>query len=327
VIIQSDINYKAQPLYAASGPDGAQIQPIPVISGNVAIYLDISERLVTAAEDPSLVLPGLGTESCARMKRVWCVRTRQGTAAPSLNDPDYVAGNAYYLLAVLTRKLSAPNVAAPIQPGDIADKRHKGLTIAALESRVSNLETLLLLPAFGTPGTQLVPSTQFVGQTVALNGRNLTVGTPKVWVGNVSAALSGSPTSTQLNFIVPTLAAGSYSVSLSTDGGGPITATDVLTVKPPAGPPPPPPPNAPTLDATTPFTPTTQARGQNIVITGTNFNQANLTVWFGVTQAVVVNSSAVQITATVPSTAAGNYSISVDTAAGAVSSTAPFPVT
>ena len=78
VIIQADINYQAQTLFAGPGLGGApQIQPIPVIAGNVVVYLDVWERLVTSQEDPSQVLRGLGTESCARMKREWCVRTRQ----------------------------------------------------------------------------------------------------------------------------------------------------------------------------------------------------------------------------------------------------------
>src|SRR3954469_5236477 len=82
VIIQADINYKAQPLFTAAAFGVPQIAPMPTAAGPIAVYLDVWERLVTSAEDPSLVLSGVGTESCARMKRDWAVRTRAGTAFP-----------------------------------------------------------------------------------------------------------------------------------------------------------------------------------------------------------------------------------------------------
>src|SRR5262245_43802462 len=70
VIMPCDVNFHAQPV-----PIGAPaIAPIPVVTGPVTVYLDVWERLVTFQEDPSLVLPGLGTESCARVKRSFAVR-------------------------------------------------------------------------------------------------------------------------------------------------------------------------------------------------------------------------------------------------------------
>src|SRR6266850_5070369 len=87
VVIGADIAYKAQPFFGTAAPDGTPgVGAIPVVAGPVSVYLDVWERLVTSQEDSSLVLPGLGTESCARLKREWCVRTRPGAALPAQGD-------------------------------------------------------------------------------------------------------------------------------------------------------------------------------------------------------------------------------------------------
>ena len=123
VIIQTDLNFKAQP-----APIGAAaIAPIPVVAGAVTVYLDLWERLVTSQEEAALVLPGLGTESCARVKRSYCVRARTGTTAPAVGDADFAAGHSYYALATINRRLSAPNVAAPIVAADVTDRRERRL--------------------------------------------------------------------------------------------------------------------------------------------------------------------------------------------------------
>jgi hypothetical protein len=317
VIIAADVAYKAQTLFAAAGPAGLpQIQPIPVIAGTVAVVLDVWERLITAQEDPSLVLSGLGTESCARMRREWCVRTRAGTTVPGPTDADYLTGHSYYLLATIARKLTSPNVAAPIAQTDITDTRHKGLSTSALELRLSKLEQLLLLPSFVTGSGQVVPAAGTVGQVVVLNGRNFNIGTPTVTFGNVTAALSSTPTSSAVSVTVPNLAAGDYSVSITTDGGGPVTATAPFVVLA----------SAPTLAAVNPIVPMAGNPNQSIVITGTNFNQPGLTVTFGATAGTIAISSATQITVAVPNIAAGNYTITVATAAGSVSGASPFVV-
>lgn len=231
VIIQADINYKAQTLFAGPGLGGApQIQPIPVVAGNVVVYLDVWERLVTAQEDPSQVLRGLGTESCARTKREWCVRTRTGADAPASGDPDFIAGHSYYALANLNRRLTGPNVAANIAPGDLVDRRRTRLSMSSLEDRIAKLEKFLLLPAFVAPGGQLVPRTGATGQTIDLRGQNFNIGTPRVTFGGVPATLSGAFTATDVRVFVPILAPGTYSVSITTDGGGPVTADDQFTV-------------------------------------------------------------------------------------------------
>jgi hypothetical protein len=47
VMIPADINYKTQPLFTAAAFGVPQIAPIPAVDGQVAVYLDVWERLVT----------------------------------------------------------------------------------------------------------------------------------------------------------------------------------------------------------------------------------------------------------------------------------------
>lgn len=134
VIIAADSNFSAQPLHvsqgAAADAESAK-QGVPKIAalttpaadGLVTAYLDVYERLVTPTEDPSLVLPGLGTESSARTKREWAVRTRSGNHAPLKGDPDFIAGHSYYALATIARR-AGDNA---INPGDVTDLREQQL--------------------------------------------------------------------------------------------------------------------------------------------------------------------------------------------------------
>jgi hypothetical protein len=253
------------------------------------------------------------------------VRARAGTAVPGPADADYAAGHSYYILANLTRKLSAPNTPSPIAPADIADARHKGLTTSSLESRLTRLETMLLLPAFATSGAQFAPKSQAIGGAVTLEGRNFNIGTPKVWIGGVQAALAGAVSNASVPVTVPNLPAGTYTVAIQTDGGGPITATDLFTSL--GGALPPPAANAPTLDATNPFVPKSAKAGQSVLITGTNFNQPGLAVSIGLVAAAIASPpSATQVTIIVPNIASGAYTLSVNTSAGGVASVTPFNV-
>jgi hypothetical protein len=123
VVIAADINYRAQALFTAGGLGVPQITPMPSGAGPVAVYLDVWERLVTSQEDPSLVLGGLGTESCSRIKREWCVRTRAGSSAPASTDADFIAGHSYYLLSTILRQSNL------IVPAGITDRREKRLLV------------------------------------------------------------------------------------------------------------------------------------------------------------------------------------------------------
>jgi hypothetical protein len=329
VIIAADVQYKAQALFTAPGPGGIpQIAAIPVVAGPVLAYLDIWERLVTSQEDPTLVLAGLGTESCARIKREWAVRTRAGTTVPGATDSDFIAGHSYLPLSQINRKLSAPNSAAPIAAGDLTDLRHKALTLSAMETRLATLERILLLPAFGPVNSQLVPRTVVDGQQMALHGRNLDIPPTTVSIGNVPLPPSAivSVTSSVVTVVIPALANGTYSVSIATGGGGPVTATDTLSVIGGGG-------GggggnalAPTFDPTNPFIPKTGPANQLIVLQGTHFDQPGLGVSFGVTPAATVSVSATQIQVRVPAVAAGAYTITVTTTQGSIASATQFTV-
>jgi hypothetical protein len=230
VLIPADVSYKAQPLFAAPGPGGIpQIQPIPVVAGPVLAYLDIWERLITSTDDPSMVLRGLGAETCVRTLRDWAVRTRLGAAVPATGDPDFIAGHSYLALSSIDRKLASPGVAAPIAGADLTDARRAKLSLSAIEKRIAFLEATLLPPVFGPVGLQLVPKTGSVGQPIDLMGRNFNILPVSVKFGSTPATV-GTVTANDVRVTLPSLAAGTYSVSITTAGGGPVTATDVFTV-------------------------------------------------------------------------------------------------
>jgi hypothetical protein len=134
VIIQANATYATQVLSTVdvnppySLPVVGAI-PVPVSPpGPVLVYLDIWERVVSPTEDPSLVVPPLGTESCARIKRQWVVRTRLGTNVPVPGDLDFIANHLYYGLASINRRVVG-GTAAPILATDITDLRERGLSL------------------------------------------------------------------------------------------------------------------------------------------------------------------------------------------------------
>jgi hypothetical protein len=133
VIIKEDINFTAQPLHTDQ-PGSADLalklgvpqiaaMTVPNAAGTVVAYLDVWEWLVTSVEDPGLVLPGLGVETCVRIKREWVVRVRDGALAPSRGDADFLADHSYYALATITRRAGDPN----INPDDVAEQREQRL--------------------------------------------------------------------------------------------------------------------------------------------------------------------------------------------------------
>ena len=125
--ITADADFAAQPLHT-SQPGAAALaaaRGVPVIAAipappvaplvrTLAVYLDVWERVVTLAEDPTLVLPGLGTETCSRLRREWVVRVRTAAVAPVNGDPDFIAGHSYALLATIAQTsagiIDAPSV-------------------------------------------------------------------------------------------------------------------------------------------------------------------------------------------------------------------------
>lgn len=151
VVIDQDLRFSAQPLHA-SQPDAAALAAalkVPVIQAlitpigdiNLAVYLDMWERLVTPSEDPSLIHPSLGVESTGRLKREWAVRTRPGTSAPVAGDTDDLDGHSYYVLAILARH----NGAASVNSVDITDQREQRLLLSP---------STLITDVFGTSPTE-----------------------------------------------------------------------------------------------------------------------------------------------------------------------------
>jgi len=135
VIISGDLKYTAQSLHA-SRPGAAALAAklgVPVVAAlttpgapqTLVAYLDIWERLVTGDEVPALVHPGLGVESCARMRREWVVRVRPGTDAPVPGGADHLAGHLYYPLATVNRRAGV----ATIADTDLVDRRGRGLLL------------------------------------------------------------------------------------------------------------------------------------------------------------------------------------------------------
>jgi hypothetical protein len=124
VVINDNVSFRSQPLHV-SQPNATALAAawgVPVIAElggggtppapglpdgtTIVIYLDVWERLVTPSEDPTLVFSGLGTESCARVRREWAVRWRAFMGIGVVTDhvpmpgaPDYVPGHSYLALA------------------------------------------------------------------------------------------------------------------------------------------------------------------------------------------------------------------------------------
>jgi hypothetical protein len=147
--IAADLAFRAQPLHV-SQPGAATlaaawsvptVPELPRLDKTYVVYLDVWERLVTHSEDPSLVLPGLGTESCARFKREWVVRWREQTTTaevPRRGDPDWLPGHGYAPLAAVTRHAGGTGI---IPAGEVADRR---------DTRVLSLPASLIEDVLGT---------------------------------------------------------------------------------------------------------------------------------------------------------------------------------
>jgi hypothetical protein len=136
ILIDADLRFRQQPLHvsqpgsaALAAALGVPVVPeLPGVDGEVLVYVDVWDRLLTPAEEPSLNFPGLGTESCARLKREWVVRARPGINVPRLAsppDPDYLPGHSYCELARIFRRSSNPSVLA----SDVTDSRARRILV------------------------------------------------------------------------------------------------------------------------------------------------------------------------------------------------------
>jgi hypothetical protein len=137
VIIAADCEFTDQPLALHAGQAGSaalaaalgvpQVAALeePAADETALVFLDVWERLVTAAEDPELILSGLGVESCARIKREWVVRVKTGTTLPVAGDPQFTPGHRYYRLASIARR----NGDSTVNPSDVTDLREQRLLL------------------------------------------------------------------------------------------------------------------------------------------------------------------------------------------------------
>jgi len=323
VFITSDFTFASQPLHVSQAGSTALaaalgVPPIDMPApeaGTLAAYLDVWERLVTPAEDPSLVLPGLGTESCARVKRELAVRVRNGTTLPILGDEDFLLSHSYYLLATIARRNGDPLINA----ADVGDRRQTRLTMAALEQRMQILERLVLIPVFAPSPNQFSPKIGAPGVNVTLFGSNFNVSPPLVQFGATKAVVV-STTATQIVATVPATPAGAVKITVQTSGGT-VTSDDNFTILAPLL-------LTPPTFAASPnqFTPKVGAAGTNVTLFGSNLNVGTPAVRFGAVNATVVSFTATQIVTTVPAIASGATKITVQTTSGTVISDDNFTV-
>jgi hypothetical protein len=141
VMIEANVTYRGQDLHD-SRPGAAALRARrnvtrsvqemsdaafvdgPLTGPDVTVYLDVWEWMVTPSVDPALVHPGLGTESCVRMRREWVVRVRNGLSAPQPGGPGSDPGHSYYALATLRWQPGQT-----IDPSDVTDRRDRRLLL------------------------------------------------------------------------------------------------------------------------------------------------------------------------------------------------------
>jgi hypothetical protein len=130
VFLRADVAFHQQPLHE-SQPGAAALAErlgVPVITRlqtppgdqTVVVELDVWERLLTPDEEPKLIHPALGVETCARTRREWVVR-----AYPSTSPEARLAGHSYATLATLQRFPNQETIA----DGQILDRRQRRLLV------------------------------------------------------------------------------------------------------------------------------------------------------------------------------------------------------
>ena len=287
---------------ALATPDSTQ--PDPRFD---AVYLDVFLTQVEGADDAELLNPDdLGLQTSVRLKPAWRVRVAEGVPVP---DPE--PGHVHTELARLRRDRGEPRIS------DITDLRRTGLNLAAVEARLSSVESLFL-PALNASPNEFNPKFGLPGTNVTLLGRNLDVGTVTVRFGTTPAAIFGSPTSTQLIASVPVMAPGPVKITVETDSGS-VTSSDNFTV---LAPPPP-------VFSASPnqFNPKFGGAGTEVTLFGNHFNIGTVSVRFGTTSAAIVGTpTATQIVAAVPTMSSGPVKITVETDGGPVTSDDDFTV-
>jgi IPT/TIG domain/Family of unknown function (DUF6519) len=309
VLIGGDIEFSKQALHASRNPSpqtlaasggGGIITALtaPTVNTTLIVYLDVWETLVTADDDHTLLLPGLGIESSSRVRRSWAVRVATKLPEPSDLAPLYVAGHSYYKLASIKRRATDQLV----NPDDVTDLRRTRLSLASLMERLAMVEKYRLLPRFNPPGKQFTPRVAVTGQNVILQGSNFTVGTASVIFDGVPASLVGQPTDSQIVVQVPVNLKGEVFITIKTEAGSVTSDDNFLALAKPLFNPSP-----------NQFNPSSGQVGTPVELFGQNFNIGDIQVFFGDTLATLDSPppTATKIVAKVPEGPVGPVKIKV----------------
>jgi hypothetical protein len=306
VTIPADMTYKAQAgVPPLTVPSAAQPDPRSDI-----VYLDVSFIEVDGTTDADLNNSlDVGMQTSVRLKPTFVVLVSEG-----LPVPGPAPGHSLYPLATLLR----PRGVSQIQTPMITDLRQTRLNLGEIENRLSAVEKLFL-PAFNPSPNQFNPKFGIPGASVTLLGKNFDVGTATVRFGGTAASITGTPTSTQIVAVVPSMAPGAVQLTVQT-GAGSIVSGDSFTVLPLP---------APFFDpAPNQFNPKFGPANTNVTLIGSNFNIAPVSVRFGATAATLIGApTATRIVAAVPVMPPGAVKITVQTGGGPTISSDDFTVT
>ncbi|HEX8696573.1 MAG TPA: DUF6519 domain-containing protein [Longimicrobium sp.] len=181
--------YSAQPLYqntALAAAWGVPVLPALTMPGAArtdTVYLDVWEREVGEAEDPTIVNSQIGIETSVRIRREWVVRVAEGqTSAPAP-----AAGHAHFLLARLARTAQVA-----IQATQVTDLRAAARTLAAQNVEAARLESAKVDRAGDTVTGNLVVQGRVgvgTGASSPLAPLHLTGGNPNVGTTGVEGDL------------------------------------------------------------------------------------------------------------------------------------------
>jgi len=315
ITLAANTTYLTQKLFTSAIPPLTPLttptaaEPNPRID---LVYLDLWQDEVTDApgQDPNLGNPGdVGIRTSTRVIPSFVVRVAQNST--SLLSPP--VGHTFCALAQLSRATAAavPGSGTPAN-NVIIDLRQTGLSIPSLLQRVQTIEKLLApsITAYGPP--EVVP-----GQIspIVIHGKNLLVGSPHVFLGNVEGVIDfGASSPTELVVHVPFNAAqGTWPLTVRNDVG---TATGPFPIVVDA------PPPLPVFAATgSQIGPTTHApAGSSITLNGAHFLGINRVVFNAPTPLSAVPGAGLQtvsdsvITVNIPATLAAGLSVTVTVA-------------
>ncbi len=182
-----------------------------------------------------------------------------------------------------------------------------------------NSSTLFTVTSTGTAPTisLFTPASGIAGSSVTINGTNFgaTAGTSSVKFGTTLATVT-SWTATKIIAIVPALATGTYTISVTTTGGTANSSTKFTVTA--TG-------TAPTISS---ISPSSGFSYTYVTVSGTNFGaiQGVSTIKFGATAAAVSSWADTEIITEVPSITPGFYTISVTTSEGTANSPIQFTI-